>query len=143
MAEIIARCGYKCNLCLIYRENLEKDERNRQKFRNGVDKYYGDKLTLEECYCDGCMTDDSENPVLVTKECEVRPCVIARNIDNCAHCVQYPCQTIKKKFVERREVEKRYGSPIPEEPYRLFVMPYENKRTLDTIRRKATRKSEG
>jgi hypothetical protein len=140
MADAIARCGYRCDLCLIYRENLKKDPQNRRTFRDGVEKYYGDKLTLEECYCDGCMTNDRGNPVLVTKDCEVRPCVIARNIDNCAHCVQYPCQTIKKKFVERREVEKRYGSPIPEEPYRLFVMPYENKRTLDRIGRKAKRR---
>jgi len=140
MAEIIARCGFKCNLCLIYRENLKKDPKNRQRFRDGLEKYYGDKLTLEECCCDGCMTDDSENPVLITKECEVRPCVIARNIDNCAYCVEYPCQTIKKKFVERPKVEERYGSPIPEEAYRLFIMPYESKRTLDRIRQKAKKK---
>jgi hypothetical protein len=140
MAEIIARCGYKCSLCLIYRENLKKDPQNRRKFRDGVDKYYGDKLTLEECYCDGCMANDSENPALVTQDCEVRPCVITRNIDNCAYCVQYPCQTLEKRFVERRKVEERYGSLIPEGDYRLFIMPYENKRTLDRIRRKATRK---
>ncbi len=140
MAEIIARCGYKCSLCLIYRENLKKDPQNRRKFRDGVDKYYGDKLTLEECYCDGCMANDSENPALVTQDCEVRPCVIARNIDNCAYCVQYPCQTLEKRFVERRKVEERYGSPIPEGDYRLFIMPYENRQMLDRMRRKATRK---
>jgi len=82
------------------------------------------------------MTDDSENPVLITKDCEVRPCVIARRIDNCAYCVQYPCQTVEKKFVERRKVEERYGSAIPEEDYRLFIMPYEGRQTLDRIRRK-------
>jgi len=140
MAEIIARCGYKCDLCLIYRENLRKDAQNRQKFRDAMEEYYGDKLTLEECHCDGCMTPDSENPVRITKDCEVRPCVMARSIENCAYCVQYPCQTLEKRFVERRKVEERYGSPIPEEAYRLFIMPYENKRTLDGIRRKATRK---
>ncbi len=140
MAEIIGRCGFKCNLCLIYRENLKKDAQNRQKFRDGLEKYYGDKLTLEECYCDGCMTDDSENPVLITKECEVRPCVIARDIENCAYCVQYPCKNIERKFVERRKVEERYGAPIPEEAYRLFIMPYESSRTLDKIRRKAKRR---
>ena len=42
MTDIIARCGFKCNLCLIYRENLKKDEQNRQKFRDGLEKYYGD-----------------------------------------------------------------------------------------------------
>ena len=47
MSDIIARCGFKCNLCLIYRDNLKKDKQNRQKFRDGLEKYYGDKLTLE------------------------------------------------------------------------------------------------
>ncbi len=140
MADVIARCGYRCDLCLIYRENLEKDEQNRQRFRDALEKYYGEKLTLEECYCDGCMTDDSENPVRITKDCEVRRCVIAKSIENCAYCVQYPCNSLEKKFVERRKVEGGYGSPIPEEAYKLFIMPYESRRTLDRIRQKAKRK---
>jgi len=140
MADVIARCGFKCNLCLIYRENLKKDEQNRKKFRDGLEKYYGDKLTLEECYCDGCLTDDSEGPVRITKDCDVRPCVIARNIENCAYCDQYPCQRVEKKFVERCKVEERYGSPISEEAYKLFIMPYESRRTLNKIRQGVKRK---
>jgi len=137
MPDIVARCGYKCNLCLIYRDNLKKDEKNRQRFRDSLEKYYGDKLTLEQCYCDGCMTPDTENPQRVDAGCKIRPCVIARNIENCAYCVQYPCKNVERKFVERRKVEERYGSPIPEEAYKLFIMPYESRRTLDRIRRKA------
>lgn len=49
MSDINARCGFKCNLCLIYRDNLKKDERNRQRFRDGLEKYYGDKLTRRRC----------------------------------------------------------------------------------------------
>lgn len=140
MADVIAHCGFKCNLCLIYRENLKKDEQNRKKFRDGVEKYYGDKLTLKECYCDGCLTDDSENPVRITKDCDIRPCVIVRNIKNCAYCDQYPCKRVEKKFVERRKVEERYGSPISEEAYKLFIMSYESRRTLDKIRQRVKRK---
>ena len=140
MADVIAHCGFKCNLCLIYRENLKKDAQNRQKFRDGLEQYYGEKLTLKECYCDGCMTDDNENPVRITEDCEVRPCVIARNIENCAYCIEYPCTNVEKKFVERRKVEERYGSLIPEEAYKLFIMPYESRRTLDKIRQKSNRK---
>jgi len=136
MSDIIGRCGFKCNLCLIYRENLKKDERNRQRFRDGLEKYYGDKLTLEECYCDGCMMDDRENPVRITKDCKVRPCAIARGIINCAYCDRYPCQDVEKKFIVRSKVEERYGAPIDEENYRLFIMPYESRQVLDEIRRK-------
>jgi hypothetical protein len=140
MSEIIARCGFRCDLCLIYRDNLKKDPQNRQRFRDGLEKYYGDKLTLEECYCDGCMTDDSENPIRITTDCKVRPCVIARGIENCAYCERYYCPDVEKKFIERHKVEERYGAPIPEDAYKLFIMPYESRHVLDGIRRKRKHK---
>lgn len=140
MDDIIARCGFKCNLCLIYRENLKKDERNRQIFRDGLEKYYGEKLTLEECYCDGCMTDDSENPVRITKDCKIRPCAISKGLQNCGLCEHYPCQDLEKKFVERSKVEARYGAPIAEEDYQLFIMPYESRQVLDKIKRERQKK---
>jgi hypothetical protein len=136
MPDIIARCGFKCNLCLIYRDNLKKDERNRQKFRDGLEKYYGDKLTLEECYCDGCMTPDSANPVRISKDCTVRPCAIEKGLENCAYCEEYPCENLERKFVDYRKVKKRFGGPLPEEDYKVFVMPYESRKVLDKIRKK-------
>jgi hypothetical protein len=140
MPEIIARCGFRCDLCLIYRDNLKKDPQNRQRFRDALEKYYGDKLTLEQCYCDGCLTDDGENPVRITTDCKVRPCVIARGIENCAYCDRYFCPDVARKFIERRKVEERYGAPIPEEDYKAFVLPYESRQVLDKIRRKRKRK---
>lgn len=134
MSDIIARCGFKCNLCLIYRDNLEKDAQNRQRFRDALEKYYGDELTLEECYCDGCMTPDSENPVRINKECTIRPCVIARGLQNCACCDLYPCKDIEGKSIDYQKVMERYGGPLPEEDYRVFVMPYESRDVLDKIR---------
>jgi hypothetical protein len=136
MSDIIAYCGFKCGQCLIYRENLKKDERNRQRFRDGLEKYYGDKLTLEECYCDGCMAPDSENPVRITADCKVRPCVIAKGLESCAYCDQYPCQNLQRKFVDYRKVKERFGAPLPQEDYEVFVMPYESRQVLDEIRQK-------
>ena len=112
------------------------DERNRQVFGDGLERYDGDKLTLEECYCDGCMAEDSGNPALITKDCRVRSCVISRGLQNCALCERYPCSDVQKKFVERRKVEARFGGPMPEEDYRLFVMPNEGRQALENVRRK-------
>jgi hypothetical protein len=134
MSDIIARCGFKCNLCLIYRENLKKDENNRQKFRDALERIYGDKLTLEECYCDGCMTPDSENPVRINTDCTVRPCVIDRGLENCACCDLYPCEDIERKFVDYQKVMERYGEPLSEADYQDFVFPYESRKVLDEIR---------
>jgi len=136
MSDIVARCGYKCNLCLIYQDNLKKDEQNRQKFRDGLEKYYGDELTFEECHCDGCMAPNSENPVRIDTECKIRPCVIAKGIENCGYCEQYPCEILEPKMIDYRKVKERYGGPLPKEDYEAFVMPYESKKVLNKIRQK-------
>jgi hypothetical protein len=139
MRKITARCGYRCDLCLIYRENLKKDARNRVIFRDGLEKYYGDKQKLEDCYCDGCMTEDSQHPVLITADCKIRPCVIAKGIENCGEC-DNPCQLISRKFIERRKIEETYGGPIPEADYKLFIEPYECKQLSEKIGQKSKRK---
>ena len=135
MSDIIARCGYKCNHCLIYRDNI-KGEEDRQRFCDSLLKYYGDELTLEQCYCDGCMTEDSENPVRVDVDCQVRPCVIEKGLNNCGCCEQYPCKILEPKIVDYQRVTERYGGPLPEEDYEIFVKPYEIRRTLEEIRKK-------
>ena len=135
MVEIISRCGYRCDMCLIYRDNL-KGERDMRRFRDGLLKYYGDRLTLEECYCDGCMTPDSENPILITFDCRVRPCVMARGLENCADCDEYPCKDLEKRSVDYERVKERHGGPLPEADYETFVKPYESRQRLDEIRRR-------
>jgi hypothetical protein len=135
MKDTIARCGFKCNHCLAYRENIKSDLDNKKRFRDGLLKYYRYLLAVEECYCDGCLAEDSENPVLLTADCRVRSCVIKKGLDNCASCELYPCKTLAKKFVDGKRVIEKYGAPIPKVDYDRFVRPYENKKTLDAIRR--------
>jgi hypothetical protein len=136
MAEIVARCGYRCDLCIIFKGNLKGPE-DRARFRDGLLKYYRHRIALEECYCEGCLTPDSERPVLVTADCPVRACAMAKGLDNCAGCAGYPCRNLKRRFIDRRKVRARFGAPIPEEDYRDLIMPYESQRVLDRIRKSA------
>jgi len=135
MEEIISRCGFKCSLCMIYKDNL-KGEQDKIRFRDILRKYYGDEVTLEQCYCDGCIADDSENPIRINTECKIRPCVIEKGLENCAYCDQYPCSMLEKAMVDGGEVEKRYGAPIPREDYESIIKPYESRKVLDSIRQK-------
>ena len=135
MGEMIARCGFQCGLCMIYRDNL-KDEQDRIRFRDILRKYYGDEVTLEQCYCDGCMTDDNENPARINTECKIRPCVIEKGLDNCAYCDHYPCSMLERAMIDYGEVEKRYGAPIPREDYESIIKPYESRKVLDSIRQR-------
>ncbi len=137
--EMISRCGYKCHLCLAYRENVRSDA-DRERFRRGLLEYYRYPLKLEACYCDGCLADDAGNPVLLTPGCRVRRCVLKKGLENCAVCETYPCRVLEKKFIDGKKVREKYGAAIPKADYERFVAPYENKGTLDAIRKEKRRR---
>jgi hypothetical protein len=131
MQPILTRCGYRCDLCLAYKPNVEKDPANQQKLSDGWFKYFGFRLPASEICCDGCMAD---NPKLIDQSCPVRPCVIARGLDNCAQCEQYVCEKLRERLVIFEEVQRRIGAEIPDDDRICFIQAYENKRRLDALR---------
>lgn len=132
MRPILTRCGYRCDLCLAYRPNVEREPSNRQKLSDGWFKYFGFRIPPGQIICDGCMAD---NPDLIDKGCPVRPCVIEKRVDNCAQCDQYICLKLKERLVVLEEVRDRLNLLIPEEDYLCFIQPYENKLRLDEWRK--------
>jgi len=84
-------------------------------------------------YCDGCQTPDEKNPVLLNPRCIVRKCAMTNDIVNCAHCSKYPCEDLSPD-VDRKRIEARLGSPMPEEDYLAFIEPYEGNKHLGKIR---------
>jgi hypothetical protein len=131
MDVILTRCGYRCDLCLAYKPNVQRNESNRQKLSDGWFKYFGFRLQPDEICCDGCM---SENPHLIDQNCPVRPCVISRGIDNCSQCDEYVCARLKERLVLYDEIRSGFGGEIPEEDRNCFIRPYENKNRLDDLR---------
>ena len=155
MPPILTRCGYRCDLCLAYKPNVARNPANQQKLSDGWHKYFGFRIPPSATVCDGCM---SENPKLIDQSCPVRPCVIARGLENCAQCQDYVCEKLTQRLVacERGEsvggAESASGillgcirlyaggekigewSEIPEDDYRCFIQPYENKSRLEEIR---------
>ncbi|MDQ7794334.1 MAG: DUF3795 domain-containing protein [bacterium] len=131
MQEILARCGYRCDLCLAYRPNAEADPANRQLLSDGWHKYFGFRIPPEEIRCDGCM---AENPKLIDTVCPVRPCVIQRGLPNCSPCAQYGCERLAERLVVYEEIADRLGLPVPEGDRARFIAPYENKVRLDALR---------
>ncbi len=133
MQPILTRCGYRCDLCLAYKPNIEQNPANRQKLSDGWFKYFGLRLPAAEICCDGCMSD---NPKLIDTSCPVRPCVIAKGLDNCAQCDEYICAKLTERLVVFEQFKQRVGADIPAEDYVCFIQPYENKRRLDALRAK-------
>ena len=132
MTALIGRCGYRCDLCPAYRENI-RTPRDQQRASDGWFKYYGFRIPPEAIQCDGCL-DMRPDAKRIDCDCKVRSCTLERGFDTCAECEQYPCELLKEKIVCRQWVENRAGGSLPEEDYETFVMPYESNKVLDRMR---------
>jgi hypothetical protein len=131
MEEILTRCGYRCDLCLAYRPNVEADPSNQQALSDGWHEYFGFRIPAERILCGGCMSSDAQ---LLDRECPVRPCVIERALANCAQCPDYGCSKLIERLVVYEEIVARMGAPIPDEDRARFIAPYENMRRLNDLR---------
>jgi len=134
VADIVTRCGYRCDLCLAYKGNIG-DPADQEKISDGWFRCYGFRIPPEGIRCDGCLTPDRERPNLVDKRCPVRACVLEKGLENCAHCGEYVCEKLAGRIVSRAAVEAKLGRIIPEQDYRDFVRPYESRPVLDALRR--------
>ena len=139
MEQILTRCGYRCDLCLAYKPNVQNNPSNQQKLSDGWHKYFGFRLHPTQICCDGCM---AANPKSIDQSCPVRPCVIAKGLDNCAQCELYVCEKLAQRLVVYDEVKKRVYTEIPEDDYLCFIRPYENRERLDALRISDKKKTE-
>jgi hypothetical protein len=139
MEPILTRCGYRCDLCLEYKLNVENNPSNQQILSDGWYKYFGFRLPPAQICCDGCMAD---NPKLIDQSCPVRPCVIEKGLDNCSQCEIYVCEKLTERLVVFEEVKNRIKAEIPKNDRLRFIRPYENKQRLDALRASGEKKHE-
>ena len=83
--KIYSRCGNQCNLCLIYRPNVEKEDR-RVDICAVFDKLGPNTYDPATTICDGCLSENKPD-----NGCKARPCVIERGLQHCGYCPDYPC----------------------------------------------------
>jgi hypothetical protein len=123
--KIIARCGYRCDLCAARSD----DPAVRQKLVDAWRKYYGHtQYTAENVKCGGCYSNQ-----LPDQSCKVRPCVIAKGIENCAHCDQCPCAKLKPLCSSPHISFVNFGD-VPPEDYDLAMRQFDNVPELMQIR---------
>lgn len=133
MEPILTRCGYRCDLCLAYRPNVERNPANQQVLSDGWFTYFGFRIPPEKIVCDGCLST-SADASLLDAGCPVRPCVIARGLDNCAACPEYGCEKLQQRRVVYEEIRERMDAEIPDADRQRFILPYENIVRLDALR---------
>lgn len=129
--EILARCGYRCDLCLAYKDNIEQNDQ-REFLSDTWHKIYGFRIPAKEIYCEGCIS--SNTPKLIDNKCPVRPCVINKGLENCSQCQDYPCDNFNQRKVIYEAFTK--DNKVSRREYIHCIKPYENKKRLDDIRSK-------
>lgn len=99
---MMAYCGLVCDECPIHLATLETDPVRRLAMREDIVRQcatqYGVNLPLSDVSdCDGCRADSGK---LFTgcRNCQIRSCAMLKDIDNCAHCADYPCQILTDFF---------------------------------------------
>jgi hypothetical protein len=128
MEAIIAKCGYRCDLCPAYEANLKSDA-DKQRMSDAWGKYCGFEVSTEQIQsCPGCLVSGAD------PTCTVRPCAIEKDVENCAHCEQFACDKLQAKMDFVQENVKVELSSIPEEDLNLFIKPFVSKECLHEIR---------
>lgn len=132
--EIITRCGYRCDLCLAYRDNIQIDDK-RELLSEGWNKIFGLELDPEDIYCDGCLSCKADIK-LIDSGCKVRPCVISKGIENCSQCKEFPCEILEDKLVRYDELKEGLDFKISRSERKNFIKPYENYDRLIQLKEK-------
>jgi len=131
MTAILSHCGFRCDLCLAYRPNVESDPSVRQLLSDGWHTYFEFRIPPEQILCEGCTAAMAQP---LDSACPVRPCAIERGHDTCAACPDYICPRLEERLVDFEPIAARIGRPIPEEDRRRFIAPYENRARLERLR---------
>ena len=129
MTEIIARCGYRCDLCAARSDDPEL----RQKLVDGWREIYGhQRYTADNVRCDGCLADGR----LADINCKARPCAIERGLESCALCEECPCEKLAPLLASREDQQRKHPD-VPEEVYNLCMRQFDSIPRLIEIRRAA------
>ena len=101
MDRIIAMCGLACDYCIAFIATQKNDDEMRQKVVEAWSTE-NERLKLEDVDCDGCTIGERLHSFCAV--CDVRKCGLDKNIENCAHCDEFPCEKLEKLWNSFRTV---------------------------------------
>ena len=130
----ITMCGYRCDLCKAYARNYRKEDR-RAELAQAWMKYYGLIYKPEDIHCDGCRCM-KKGAKRVDDACPVRACVLSRNINSCADCIDYPCEVFDKRTgLCYEKARKEKNDTFCDMEYEQFLLAYDNKTRLNRLKK--------
>lgn len=134
MEKIFSKCGMRCDLCLVYRPNVEREDRREEICKVWKKIWSGFEADAASIICDGCYCEQ-EDAVLFSPDCETRKCVMNKGLKHCGYCDRYPCEIFpaeptEEELVQKIEVEKQWT--WEEEK---LMEAYQCKKNMDEFRR--------
>jgi hypothetical protein len=96
MRPIIACCGLTCSLCGAYLTTQKNSDEERRKVAEKWSKALNTEIKPEQINCDGCISDG--RLFFYCQSCEKRKCCMEKHLENCAYCVDYPCNKLDGVF---------------------------------------------
>lgn len=98
MEKKLSCCGILCSECPAYIATMEDDDEKREETANIWSQQYNSEIKPQDINCLGCL--QKEGAVFsYCHICGIRSCCFENEIDNCAHCFNYPCEKIEEFFV--------------------------------------------
>jgi len=91
---MIAYCGLNCSVCDAYLATKEDNDGKREATALKWSKMYKAEIKPGQINCDGCKSDGMK--FVHCNFCEIRQCCLSKNVDNCAACERYICDTLAK-----------------------------------------------
>ena len=130
MDEIIAKCGYRCDICPAYVKNFDKNE--KLKISYSWEKYFGFKVPTD-LFGDGCPGCQSSKETL-DKDCQIRPCASKKQVKTCAHCENFGCDTLKTRALLVENNLQMKVDDIPKEDYSKYIDPFDGIKYLNQLK---------
>lgn len=90
---MIAYCGLACHECPAYIATKNDDRIKQGQIARLWSELFETVMKPEDVICDGCLSEDGRH-FSHCKLCKIRACAIEKRADNCAFCLDYPCEKI-------------------------------------------------
>ena len=102
----------RCDLCLLYRPNVEKNDRRAEICAVFGKISRGWTIDPAAAICAGCCAD-TPDAVLFSPECEARKCVIEKGLEHCGYCgcwpySIFPAEPTHEELVQKIDIEHQW-----------------------------------
>ena len=92
---MIACCGLDCSKCEAYLATQANSDGKRADIAHKWSSLYNKEIKPDQINCDGCKPKGRKF-FYCENLCKIRKCCISKDVENCAACDDYMCETLSR-----------------------------------------------